>query len=93
MPPSYGRFGQLASRYVGIDRTGLFVWYLRDMPNKPHSDREYITPAEAHRIAYLSTKQLARLADDGKIASIRPGRRWRYYLRADVEALVKDSAA
>lgn len=48
---------------------------------------EYITPAEAARIAFLSTKQISRFADAGRIRHIRPGKH-RRYLRADVEALV-----
>lgn len=47
---------------------------------------EYITPTEASKIIYLSTKQLTRYADEGKIRFIRPGSH-RRYLRADVEAL------
>lgn len=57
------------------------------MPNSPVADQEYITPAEATKIAYLSTKQLTRLADEGRIQCIRPGSH-RRYLRADVLALL-----
>ena len=49
---------------------------------------EYLTPAEAGRVAFLSVRQLARLADAGRIGFIRPGRH-RRYLRSDVEALAQ----
>jgi excisionase family DNA binding protein len=59
------------------------------MPNSQVADEtsEYVTPAEAERIAFLSAKQISRLADAGRIAFIRPGKH-RRYLRADVMALV-----
>jgi hypothetical protein len=60
------------------------------MPNQHARDNEapdYVTPAEAERIAFLGVKQLSRLADAGRIAFIRPGKH-RRYLRSDVEALV-----
>lgn len=59
------------------------------MPNKPEAEdqaADYITPAEASQIAYISTKQLTRYADEGRIAFIRPGKH-RRYLRRDVLAL------
>lgn len=65
------------------------------MTNSPETDTpagEYITPAEAQSIAFLSVKQLSRLADEGKLRVIRPGKH-RRYLRADIEALVKGDAA
>lgn len=63
------------------------------MTNSPETDEqpEFITPGEASRIAYLTPRSLSRLADEGKIATIRPGKH-RRYRRADVEALVPDSA-
>lgn len=63
--------------------------------NSPLTDEqasEYITPAEAQHIAYLSTKQLSRLADEGRIRFIRPGKH-RRYLRTDVMALLDKGAA
>jgi len=62
------------------------------MPKSPEADQEYITPAEATKIAFLSPKQLTRLADDGRIRFIRPGKH-RRYLRADVAALTKNAPA
>ena len=62
---------------------------MEQMNNSPQQD--YITPREAARIAYLSVKSLSRLADEGKIRTIRPGKH-RRYLRADIEALVGDAA-
>ena len=61
--------------------------------NSPISDAqsEYITPGEAARMVFLSTKTLSRLADEGKIASIRPGKH-RRYRRTDVEALAGGAA-
>lgn len=53
---------------------------------------EFITPAAAARIAFLTPKTLSRLADEGKIQSIRPGTH-RRYLRADVEALATADTA
>lgn len=53
---------------------------------------EYITPTEASKIVYLSTKQLTRYADEGKIRFIRPGSH-RRYLRADIEALAHQPQA
>ena len=52
----------------------------------------YITPAAAAAIAFLSPKTLSRLADEGKVRSIRPGT-LRRYLRADIEALASDAQA
>ena len=62
---------------------------MTQMTNSPEADTkaEYITPQEASQIAFLSVKSLSRLADEGKIRTIRPGNH-RRYLRADVEALV-----
>lgn len=60
-----------------------------DMLNKPGHDTEaseYITPTEASKIVFLSTKQLTRYADEGRIRYIRPGSH-RRYLKADVLAL------
>lgn len=67
---------------------------MTQMTNSPQPDTtaEYITPGEASRIVYLSTRTLSRLADEGKIASIRPGKH-RRYLRSDVEALTTAGAA
>lgn len=62
---------------------------MTEMTNSPKPD--YITPGEAARIAYLTPKTLSRLADEGKITSIRPGRH-RRYLRADIEALIGGAA-
>ncbi|HHW50234.1 MAG TPA: helix-turn-helix domain-containing protein [Pseudoclavibacter sp.] len=62
------------------------------MPESPETDSEYITPGTAQSIAFLSTKQLSRLADEGRIRYIRPGKH-RRYLRSDVESLVKREAA
>lgn len=64
------------------------------MPNSQQADNEeYLTPAQAARIAYVTTKTLSRFADNGKIRSIRPGKH-RRYLRSDIEALVtKPNAA
>lgn len=59
------------------------------MPNSQLAEEqssEYITPTEASKILFLSTKQLTRYADEGKIRYIRPGSH-RRYLRADVLAL------
>lgn len=55
-------------------------------------EAEYITPAEAERIAFLSTKQISRLADAGRIDFIRPGKH-RRYRRSDVEALVAPTSS
>lgn len=60
------------------------------MQNPPN--QEWIAPGLAAQIAHLSVQQLGRLADDGKIAFIRPGKH-RRYLRADVESLVQPSKA
>lgn len=60
------------------------------MPKSPVADQEYITPAEATKIAYLSPKQLTRLGDEGRIRFIRPGKH-RRYLRSDIEALLETS--
>ena len=68
---------------------------MEQLTNSPLPDvsaGDYITPAEAQSIAFLSTKQLSRLADDGRIRVIRPGKH-RRYLRADIEALVNRDAA
>lgn len=54
-------------------------------------ETEYITPTEASKLLYLSTKQLTRYADEGKLRYIRPGSH-RRYLKADVLAL-RDKAA
>lgn len=62
-----------------------------DMPKSQHRDNEYISPSEAATIAHLSTKQLTRLADSGKIAFIRPGTH-RKYLRSDIERLGRPSS-
>lgn len=65
-----------------------------DMPNKPKTEEqatEYITPAEASKIVYISTKQLTRYADEGRIAFIRPGKH-RRYLKSDVVALLSPAA-
>lgn len=62
---------------------------VRVMLDKPETDSgadEYLTPTEASKILYLSTKQLTRYADDGKLRYIRPGSH-RRYLAADVHAL------
>lgn len=56
------------------------------MPKSQVVASEYITPGEASRLVALSTKQLTRLADAGKIRSIRPGSHRRYH-RDDVVAL------
>lgn len=59
------------------------------MPKSPVQDpesAEYITPTEASKIVFLSTRQLTRYADEGKIRFIRPGSH-RRYLRADIIAL------
>ena len=63
------------------------------MTNSPEKDEqaEYVTPQQASKIAFLSAKSLSRLADEGKIRSIRPASH-RRYLRADVEALVGGAA-
>lgn len=63
---------------------------MTEVTNSPETDQaaEYITPAEASRIAFLTPKSLSRLADEGKIGAIRPGKH-RRYRRADVEALVQ----
>lgn len=50
---------------------------------------EYIAPTEASKIVYLSTKQLARYADEGRIRFIRPGSH-RRYLKADIDALAAE---
>ena len=65
------------------------------MPNSQFTEEqspEYITPTEASKLLFLSTKQLTRYADEGKIRYIRPGSH-RRYLRADVEALRTKVAA
>lgn len=62
------------------------------MAERTTSGTDYITPSEASRIAYLSIKQLSRLADEGKIRYIRPGSH-RRYLKADIDALLKGEAA
>lgn len=61
------------------------------MPKSSDTDSEYITPGEATKIAYLSTKQLTRLADDGKVRFVRPGKHRRYN-RADILALLTSPA-
>lgn len=61
------------------------------MPKSTEADQEYITPAQAKGIAYLSTKQLTRLADEGRIRFIRPGSHRRYN-RSDVESLLSSGA-
>lgn len=65
---------------------------MSQMTNSPEADLEaaYVAPQEAARIAFLSVRSLSRLADEGKIRTIRPGKH-RRYLRADVEALVAPS--
>lgn len=62
---------------------------MTEMTNSPEADSQpdFITPGEASRIAFLSVKTLSRLAAEGKIRSIRPGKH-RRYARADIEALV-----
>lgn len=66
---------------------------MSQMTNSPETDSQaiYVTPQEASRIAYLSVRSLSRLADEGKIRTIRPGKHRRYF-RADVEALVAAGA-
>lgn len=54
---------------------------------------DYIRPAEAATIAYVSTKTLSRLADDGKVRSITLPSGHRRYCREDVEALVHGRSA
>lgn len=75
-----------------LDLTVLACTVL-DMANRTtDTDAEYITPAEAERIAFLSTKQISRLADAGRIDFIRPGKH-RRYRRSDVEALVAPTSS
>ncbi|MBK0419994.1 excisionase family DNA-binding protein [Leucobacter sp. CSA1] len=62
------------------------------MPKETNSDSKYITPTEASKLLFLSTKQLTRYADEGKIRYIRPGSH-RRYLKADVLALRDKVAA
>lgn len=52
-----------------------------------HVDSTYLTPAEASAALRVSTSTLARMADAGKIRSIRPGAH-RRYVAADVAALI-----
>jgi len=63
------------------------------MTNSPETDEkpEFIPPGEAARIAFLHPRTLSRLADEGKIGFIKPGKH-RRYRRTDVEALVPRSA-
>lgn len=51
------------------------------------SDSDYLSPFAASRATGLSVRQLARLADAGRLRSIRPGTH-RRYLEADVAALI-----
>ncbi|MCU1441084.1 MAG: hypothetical protein JWP85_2081 [Rhodoglobus sp.] len=44
----------------------------------------YVSPAEASRLAFVSTKTLARMADSGDIRSIRLPSGHRRYHRGDV---------
>ena len=51
------------------------------------SDSDYLTPGEASRATGLSVRQLARLADDGRLRAIQPGHH-RRYLAADIAAVI-----
>ncbi len=51
--------------------------------------REYLTPQRAKILCGLSTDQLARMADAGKLTVSKPGGTHRRYLRAEIEALAK----
>ncbi len=59
------------------------------MQNPP--TQEWIAPGEAARITGLSAQQIARLADEGRVRFIRPGKH-RRYIRGDVEALLSAPA-
>ncbi len=48
---------------------------------------DYLSPVEASRATGLSVRQLARLADAGRIGSIRPGTHRRYRTE-DIAAIV-----
>lgn len=63
-----------------------------DMTDRTDYPAEWLTPAMAAAILGVTTKTVARLADDGKLRVLRPTGSHRRYKRHDVEALVKDSA-
>ncbi len=52
----------------------------------------YIRPGEAARLAFISTKTLSRLADAGRIESLKLDSGHRRYNRIDVLALLTPSA-
>lgn len=52
-----------------------------------HVDSAYLTPGEAAAALGVSTSTVARMADAGKVRTIRPGAH-RRYVAADIEALI-----
>lgn len=60
---------------------------MQDLPTQ-----DWVAPGDAARATGLSAQQIARLADDGKIRYIRPGKHRRYF-RADIEALLEEKAS
>jgi excisionase family DNA binding protein len=91
--PAYGQNGHLARKFARLACLAHIVVYGEVMPKLIRSSEpEYITPTEASKLLYLSTKQLTRYADEGKIRYIRPGSH-RRYLKADVLKLRKKVSA